>query len=291
MITFLMRHKKIFLALIIITSPVIFLWIILYGAVIGFIGGLVWGYEKLKKAIALDVVKDELKVFLLKYIFMIIYLYVSAMICLLAAIVCLFIGPFREYSNLKSLWIDIWIGEFGKYNVLKPLVLVVDDEPEIAKNIAERIEQTGKYLTIVAHNGREAFQVLKNNERFLGIAENKVKCIILDIKMPEMNGLQFLKELRKQEGALMFRDSGAFHQLPVIILSAYEDIEKISSATDPTIGKAVKYIVKPDRIRDLAELISTVDQVFANKDRELISQTYLRANQRINSLMQSKPKV
>ena len=288
MITFLINHKKIFLALIIITSPLILLWIILYGAVIGFIGGLVWGYEKLKRAIALDVVKDELKVFLLKYIFMIFYLYVSAMICLLAAIVCLFIGPFREYSNLKSLWIDVWNADFEKYNVLKPLVLVVDDEVEIAKNIAERIEQTGKYSTIVAHNGKEALQVLKNNERFLGIAENKVKCIILDIKMPEMNGLQFLKELRKQEGALMFRDSGAFHQLPVIILSAYEDIEKISSATDPTIGKAVKYIVKPDRIRDLAELISTVDQVFANKDRELISQTYLRANQRINSLMQSK---
>lgn len=284
MITFLINHKKIFLALIVITSPIILLSIILYGFIIGFIGGLVWGYEKLKKALSLDVVKDELKVFLLKYIFMIIYLYVSAMICLLAAFVCLFIGPFRAYSNVKSFIKGIWTGEISSKKVVKPLVLVVDDEVEIAKNIAERIEQTGKYSTILAHNGREALQVLKNNERFLGIAENKVKCIILDIKMPEMNGLQFLQELRKQEGSLMFRDSGAFHQLPVIILSAYEDIEKITSATDPKIGKAVRYIVKPDRIRDLTELISTVDQVFDSKDRDLISQTYLRANQRINEL-------
>ncbi len=102
-----------------------------------------------------------------------------------------------------------------------------------------------------------------------------------------MDGLTFLKELRKKEGAMFFSDSGSFHRLPVIILSAYEDVEKITDATHPRLGQAVKYIVKPQSINDLAELMSAIDNVFADKEQEMIISTYLSGNFRIHELEHS----
>lgn len=282
------KHKFGFVIFSIIFSPVILFLLTLYGLLIGFTGGLVWGYEKLKKVFVVVLEQNKFKFVLTKFVFKFFYFYVSCLICLLAAIVGLLIGPFRAYSRFRIFWLDVWCGTLEAKQTVRSLILVVDDEVEIAKNIAERIEQTGKYLTQMAHNGKQALRVLKNNERFLGIAENKVKCIILDIKMPEMDGLQFLKKLRKQEGSSMFKDSGAFHQIPVIILSAYEDIGKISAATDPVTGKVVRYIVKPEKPEHYEELLFAIERVFAGKDQEMITNAYLSGNYRINELRNTR---
>lgn len=144
----------------------------------------------------------------------------------------------------------------------KPLILVVEDEPVLAEQIASAISETEKYETVIAHNGKEAFQVLDKNKRFLGLANNRVECIILDLKMPEMDGLQFIKKLR--------HDESFFKLMPVIVLTAYEDDEKWVVTTSPRIGKVAAYLRKPFNRQ---ELIDTVERIFQGEMGHMMDET------------------
>ncbi|NQS90152.1 response regulator [Patescibacteria group bacterium] len=133
----------------------------------------------------------------------------------------------------------------------KPKILVVDDEQEMANFIADAINENGKHEALIAHSAKEAFDQLKENRRLLGLAGNKIQLILLDIKMPEMDGLQFLEELRKRHNDEKFG---------VIMITAYEDEEKWDRATS---GFVSGYIKKPVT---KANLISVLDRFFSNPE-------------------------
>ncbi len=283
------KHKTLFLITSIVAFPFAFIGVILYGAIVGVIGGVVWSIQKARNFLLTIHLKDGVPEGLLLIIFKWIFVcYIFFFIGLLASGICLVIGPFRAFTKFRQYRKNILDGTVGKYKKAKkskkPLVLVVDDEVDLAEYVSEKILSTGKYSTVMAHNGKEALSVLAQHERLLGIAENRIGCIVLDIKMPEMDGIQFLKELRKKEGALMFKDNGSFHQIPVIILSAYEDVDKISDATHPKLGKSAKYIMKPEKPEHYEELLVAIENVFAKKDQEMVTSAYLSGNYRIHEL-------
>ena len=99
-------------------------------------------------------------------------------------------------------------------------ILVVDDDREIVGAIEIYLKKEG-YNIIKAYNGNEALQKIK---------ENEIHLIILDIMMPEKDGLETLEELRKDKS------------IPVILLSAKsEDYDKIGGLNQG----ADDYITKP----------------------------------------------
>lgn len=99
-------------------------------------------------------------------------------------------------------------------------ILVVDDDREIVGAIEIYLKKEG-YNIIKAYNGNEALQKVK---------ENDIHLIILDIMMPEKDGLETLEELRKDKS------------IPVILLSAKsEDYDKIGGLNQG----ADDYITKP----------------------------------------------
>lgn len=99
-------------------------------------------------------------------------------------------------------------------------ILVCDDDREIVEAITIYLEKEG-YLVVAAYNGKEALKALQNQQ---------VQLIILDIMMPEMNGIQALLKLRE------------YSSIPVILLSAKsEDADKIMGLN---VG-ADDYITKP----------------------------------------------
>ena len=161
----------------------------------------------------------------------------------------------------------------------KPLVLVVEDEALWADKIAAIIRETGNYETEVAHNGIEAFEILNKNKRFLGLAQNKVRCIILDLKMPEMDGLHFIKKLRQEEPFYKF--------MPIIVLTAYEDEEKWVVTTSPRMGSAVAYLKKPFKKE---ELVDTLDRVFNEEIGHMIDETREKKYKRLEQLEKEKGK-
>ena len=153
----------------------------------------------------------------------------------------------------------------------KPLVMVVEDEIEYSKEIAEAVRSSGKYDTVVANTAKDALSQLKRNKGFLGLSANRIKCILLDIKMPEMDGLQFLGKIRKD-----FDDS-----IGVFIVSAYEDPEKWDKALS---GHVAGYIKKP---YDRKGLLNKLDFFFSNYDdssSKMVSDTLLEGVERIEEL-------
>jgi len=99
-------------------------------------------------------------------------------------------------------------------------ILICDDDKEIAAAIAVYLDNEG-YRTHLAHTGRQALSVLE---------EHDVKLIIMDIMMPELDGLRATMEIRKGRN------------IPIIMLSAK------SEDTDKILGLSVgadDYITKP----------------------------------------------
>ena len=99
-------------------------------------------------------------------------------------------------------------------------ILVVDDDKEIVNAIEIYLKREG-YNIIKAYNGIEALEK---------VADNEIHLIILDIMMPEKDGIETLAEIRKTK------------TIPVILLSAKsEDYDKISGLDTG----ADDYITKP----------------------------------------------
>ena len=77
-------------------------------------------------------------------------------------------------------------------------ILVVDDDKEIVGAIEIYLKKEG-YNILKAYNGNQALEKVK---------ENEIHLIILDIMMPEKDGIETLEEIRKDKS------------IPVILLSA-----------------------------------------------------------------------
>lgn len=102
----------------------------------------------------------------------------------------------------------------------KETILIVDDEKEIRDLIDIYLKNEG-YRTLKAENGIEALNVLEKEE---------VHLIILDIMMPELDGIQACMKIREEKN------------MPIIMLSARtEDMDKIMGLTTG----ADDYITKP----------------------------------------------
>ncbi len=98
-------------------------------------------------------------------------------------------------------------------------VLVVDDDKEIVGAIEIYLKQEG-YNILKAYNGNQALKIIQ---------ENEIHLIILDIMMPQKDGIETLEEIRKDKS------------IPVILLSAksedYDKIEGLNSGADDYITK------------------------------------------------------
>lgn len=99
-------------------------------------------------------------------------------------------------------------------------ILVCDDDKEIVEAISIYLKQEG-YDIVAAYNGKEALKQMK---------EQEIHLVILDIMMPELDGIHALLKLREESS------------IPVILLSAKsEDVDKILGLN---VG-ADDYITKP----------------------------------------------
>jgi len=116
-------------------------------------------------------------------------------------------------------------------------ILVVDDEEYIRKLLKIELEENG-YQVILAEDGEEALAK---------VAENEFDLITLDIRMPKMDGLDFLGHLREMD-----------KDLPVIILTAYGTHKQ-----DMIVWGAEDYIVKSS---DLTELKTRIKDILEKRN-------------------------
>lgn len=114
-------------------------------------------------------------------------------------------------------------------NARGQIILVVDNDPFILKLIQAKFRHTG-FEIMTAENGHDALDM---------IAQKTPNLVMLDMLMPGMDGVAFLRELRQAHDAT---------SLPVIVMSTYDDRE--TKATALAAG-AQEYHVKPFVIEDM----------------------------------------
>lgn len=102
-------------------------------------------------------------------------------------------------------------------------ILIVDDEPFNVDLLDQELEDLG-YASESAANGREALDMLEKED---------FEAVLLDVIMPEMDGVEVLEILRKD---------GRLSRLPVIVVSSLNDLDYVQKCL--RLG-AVDYLFKP----------------------------------------------
>ena len=112
-------------------------------------------------------------------------------------------------------------------------ILIVEDDREIAQLVRDYLDRAG-YRTSVAHDGDEALAAARNGRPDL---------IVLDLGLPKRDGLDVIREIRKQS------------RMPIVILTARGE------ETDRIVGLelgADDYIVKPFSPREVVARVRAV---------------------------------
>ena len=115
-------------------------------------------------------------------------------------------------------------------------VLVVDDSGVMRKMITRSLRQTGLDLSVTdeAENGVQGLSVLGSKE---------IDLVLCDWNMPEMNGLEFIKEARKA------------YKTPIVMLTTESSREKVMEAME---AGADGYVTKPFTPDKLTEKLSLI---------------------------------
>ena len=111
-------------------------------------------------------------------------------------------------------------------------ILIAEDEPRIASFLEKGLRAKG-YTTTLVNNG---------NDVISKVFDRDFDLLLLDLGLPEKDGLEILEELRGQGAAL-----------PIIILSARDDIKDKLAGLE---GGADDYMTKPFRFEELLARIN-----------------------------------
>jgi DNA-binding NtrC family response regulator len=100
-------------------------------------------------------------------------------------------------------------------------VLIIDDDPDVQEVLKDRLESLN-YRAVPALNGKQGLELLDNESPHM---------VFLDIELPDMNGLEALKAIRKRQ-----------NDIAVVIITAYGTIERAVQAMK---DGAYDFISKP----------------------------------------------
>lgn len=123
-------------------------------------------------------------------------------------------------------------------------ILVVEDDKVIASLVKTYLESSGHFV-FMAFNGEEAMEIFR---------ENDINCIVLDIILPDTDGYEITKKIRKQS------------DVPIIFLSGQKEL------TDKIYGLSLgadDYIVKPfEPLELIARVNSNLRRYYVMKNSE-----------------------
>lgn len=137
-------------------------------------------------------------------------------------------------------------------------ILLVDDEPNIREALREYLSSINKHHVVCASSGPEALELFKPGD---------FDCAFLDLKMPEMTGVELLSRLKEQDTTL-----------PVVIMTGFPSLD---AAIDTMRQGASDFLIKPF---NLSEIKVTVERVV----RE---QRLLKENLRLSDSLRHQKRV
>jgi response regulator RpfG family c-di-GMP phosphodiesterase len=122
-------------------------------------------------------------------------------------------------------------------SLASPCCLIVDDEPRLRQAMVHLMRGDG-FQCIEAANGVDALEQLENHS---------VSLMLSDLRMPKMDGLELLREVRKR-----------FPDLAVVMITAVADVEVAVSCLA---SGAADYVIKPYQLEDVrARVAQSLDK-------------------------------
>lgn len=151
---------------------------------------------------------------------------------------------------------EFYIKQYCKMNIRRqPHILIIDDDSDI--NSALFLVLHKDFHVITTTSAREGLEIAKRNPPFLAI---------VDLKMPEINGIDVLKELKRVEP-----------DIAVMVMSGYSDINAVIDAFK---CGATDFLIKPfgkeallENVRQLCNLISYQRKSFQQQAKEIIGES------------------
>src|SRR5262245_45295944 len=110
---------------------------------------------------------------------------------------------------------------------MRMTILIVDDEKTIRWSLGEGLRKAG-FEILEAASGEEGVQLF---------ADKSPDCVLLDMKLPGIDGIEVLRRMRKENA-----------EVPVIVMTAYGDVERAVEAMK--IG-AYDFVTKPFMIEKM----------------------------------------
>ena len=145
-------------------------------------------------------------------------------------------------------------GEVAQTKQDRPILLIVDDEPGPRESL--RIVFKDRYQCVVRTCGREGIDYARNH---------RVDAAILDIKMPDISGVEVLRELKDIDS-----------NIECIMLTGYETLETARAAV--RFG-AADYLNKPFDVFFVRELM---EKCLARRQRKVATEETMKSLQKVN---------
>jgi CheY-like chemotaxis protein len=131
-------------------------------------------------------------------------------------------------------------------NTLHSLLLVEDNPNDVELTLSALSEARLANEIVVANDGEQALDYLFRRERFAGRSTPNPAVILLDLKMPKVDGHEVLRQIRASEQLRL---------IPVVVLTSSREEKDLYSSYD---RGANAYVVKPV---DFAEFIGAISKL------------------------------
>jgi DNA-binding NtrC family response regulator len=125
---------------------------------------------------------------------------------------------------------DVGFPTDRKYRTM-PAILIVEDEAKMRRLLELNLGEDG-FSTVSAGDAETGLKLL---------AENSVDLVVTDLKLPGMNGLEFLQAVKRQNAAL-----------PVVVMTAFGSVE---TAVEAMKAGASDYVLKPFSLSEMRMVI------------------------------------
>jgi CheY-like chemotaxis protein len=129
---------------------------------------------------------------------------------------------------------------------LKRILLVEDNERDVELTLAALEEHNLANEVVTARDGAEALDYLHRRGKFVGHANGLPVVVLLDLKMPKVDGLEVLRQLRGDP---------ALRHVPVVMITSSREEQDLVNSYQLGVNA---YVVKPVDFRQFVDSIKQI---------------------------------
>ncbi len=147
-------------------------------------------------------------------------------------------------------------------------ILIVDDEPFVADLIHHWVQNVWDYPSIIAHSGEEAI---------IQMRERHPRLVLLDINLPDINGIDVLRAIKSAD-----------EHLPVVMISAQESV---ATAVEALKAGAYDYLTKPIDTERLQVIIRNAIMAYGFHQKLRHLQQEINSRYDFSNIISADPKM